>query len=232
VLLPEYLADRLPVAGRGMAIFSIRLSREGEPVHEVLRPEGQPDVLAAGAELALRLRDLGARLTRSADPYAGADSVFVGHLARGEIYNQAPTACLLEGTRRWVTPGAAAAVRAEFDEILEQSARGSGVRVDASFDVQGEAFRIDARDPLVEAFQQAHCGVTGTRLPLGGKPFVDDGNGFAALAGIPALTHGPAAVGAHTLEERVPVAELVRVAAVYALTALRYCIPSESREQP
>jgi len=52
---------------------------------------------------------------------------------------------------------------------------------------------------------------------------VDDGNTFASVAGIPALTHGPAARGAHTLEECVPLGELVRVAQVYALTAAAYC---------
>ena len=60
-------------------------------------------------------------------------------------------------------------------------------------------------------------------LPTGPKPFADDGNRYAFLAGIPALTHGPAASGAHTTDEQVPVAELLRVARVYALTALAYC---------
>ena len=40
VLLPEYLADCLPVAGRGMAIFEVRIGRDGVPIHEVLRPDG------------------------------------------------------------------------------------------------------------------------------------------------------------------------------------------------
>ena len=48
-------------------------------------------------------------------------------------------------------------------------------------------------------------------------------NRYAFQAGIPALTHGPAATGAHTAAEQVPVAELLRVARVYALTALAYC---------
>jgi acetylornithine deacetylase/succinyl-diaminopimelate desuccinylase-like protein len=60
-------------------------------------------------------------------------------------------------------------------------------------------------------------------LPFGGKPFVDDGNRYAALAGVPVLTHGPNARGAHTTEEWVPVDELVRVAQVYALMAVDYC---------
>ena len=60
-------------------------------------------------------------------------------------------------------------------------------------------------------------------LVAGNKPFVDDGNSFYSMKGIAALTHGPAATGAHTLDEKVPIDELVRVAQTYALTALDYC---------
>ena len=59
VMLPEYLGDALPVAGRGMAVFAIEIEREGAPVHEVLRPAGLPDVVGIGAELVLRLKALG-----------------------------------------------------------------------------------------------------------------------------------------------------------------------------
>ena len=60
-------------------------------------------------------------------------------------------------------------------------------------------------------------------LPLGAKPFADDGNSFFGLGPIPAITHGPRAGGAHTLEEWVSIDDLVRVALEYALTAVRYC---------
>jgi len=114
-------------------------------------------------------------------------------------------------------------VRAEFEALLAELARDTGTEVECDFSISGDAFAIDPADLLVAAFQQAHQTATGAALPLGGKPFMDDGNTFAALAGIPALTHGPAATGAHTLDERVSLAELVRVAQVYALTALAYC---------
>ena len=81
--------------------------------------------------------------------------------------------------------------------------------------------RCRKRHPLVVAFQSAYAAVTGGALPPGDKPFVDDGNQFAAF-GIPAITHGPAGTGAHTLHESVPLSELVRVAQVYALAAVAY----------
>jgi acetylornithine deacetylase/succinyl-diaminopimelate desuccinylase-like protein len=223
VLLPEYLANRLPLAGRGMAIFEITISRPGEPVHEVLRSPDLPDVLGAGAELAVRFRDWDRQLKQNRHPHSGHDSIFLGQFQAGEIYNQAPTRCTLQGTRRWVTPGSSAAVEAEFRQRLAETAASSNTRIEASFAVQGDAFRVEQDDPLITAFQTAHRAVTGKTLPAGDKPFVDDGNTFAALAGIPPLTHGPNATGAHTLHERVSLAELVRVAQLYALTAIGYC---------
>jgi acetylornithine deacetylase/succinyl-diaminopimelate desuccinylase-like protein len=86
-----------------------------------------------------------------------------------------------------------------------------------------DAFRLDPSHAFAETFQQAHEAVSGKRLPLGAKPFCDDGNSFWALAGVPAITHGPLAGGAHTLEEWVSVEDLVRVAHLYALTAAAYC---------
>ena len=62
----------------------------------------------------------------------------------------------------------------------------------------------------------------GQVLPTGPKPFVDDGNCFWASR-IPAITHGPRAGGPHTIHEWVSIDDLVRVAQVYALTAVAYC---------
>ena len=91
--------------------------------------------------------------------------------------------------------------------------------------VARDAFELDESDPLVSAFQAAHEAISGRRLSRGAKPFVDDGNTFVARGRVPAITHGPDAKGAHTLNEAVPVAELVRVAQVYALTAVHFCGP-------
>jgi acetylornithine deacetylase/succinyl-diaminopimelate desuccinylase-like protein len=90
-------------------------------------------------------------------------------------------------------------------------------------DASGDAFSISPDVPLMVAFQDAYTGVTGVPLPVGNKPFVDDGSIIIAEYGVPVVTHGPAATGAHTLNEAVTLDELVRVARVYALTALHFC---------
>ncbi len=223
VLLPEYLANRLPLAGRGATIVEARISRSGVPVHEVFRPPGQPDVVKTAAELVGRWHQLHERIKTTTGEYGLHDSAFVGRIEAGEIFNQSPVEAKIYGTRRWVTPGAKDIVIAEFRQMLAQLAQESGTTIEADFEVTGEAFSINPQEPIVHAFQAAHHAVTGAELPFGDKPFVDDGNSYGGIAGIPALTHGPDAKGAHTLNEMVPVAELVRVAQVYALTAVGFC---------
>jgi acetylornithine deacetylase/succinyl-diaminopimelate desuccinylase-like protein len=227
VLIPEYLADRLPVAGRGLAIFSVVLERDGAKVHEVLAPAGTPDLVAAGADLVQRFAALNRQLAAQQREHAGCDSVFIGQFACGEIYNQYATECRLAGTRRWVASGQEQALRREFDATLAATAAATGARVSGDFVVYADAFALDPQQPLVTAFQQAYGQVTGRHLAPGGKPFVDDGHTFANQAGIPAITHGPAATGAHSLDEAVAVAELVRTAQVLALTAIAFGPPSE-----
>jgi succinyl-diaminopimelate desuccinylase len=201
----------------------IRVRRAGEAVHEVFRPAGLPDVIAAGCEVVRRLKALDAELALRPHPLAGAASAFVGKIESGEIYNQAPVECRIEGSRRWLPGEAASEVEAGFREILREVAGATGTEIEGEFLLQRDAFAVAENDPLVETFQEACAAVSGRRLPVGAKPFVDDGNTLAARAGIPAITHGPNARGAHTLEERVPVAELARVARTYAVTALAFC---------
>lgn len=230
VLIPEPLSDRLPIAGRGAAVWRAVIHRAGPPVHEVMRPAGEPDVIAAGAGLIARLERLGAELARKSDPVAGSESVFVGQVHAGEIYNQSPRECRLEGTRRWLPGAAVSDVEAELRAVAAEAALVSGAAIDLEFRPIRDAFRLDVESPLVAAFDDACDAAAGFRLPRGPKPFVDDGNTFWSLARVPAITHGPLAGGQHTTEEWVSIDDLVRVAQVYALTAVAYCAGGQGRE--
>jgi acetylornithine deacetylase/succinyl-diaminopimelate desuccinylase-like protein len=223
VLLPEPLCDRVPVAGRGGATWRVTIRRAGPPVHEVMRPADEPDVIAAGAELVRRLGRLGERLAGLSDPVAGRETVFVGQIHSGEIYNQYPQECVLEGTRRWLPGTARAEVERELRGVFTEVQAATGTTVTAEFMPIRDGFYLDERDPVVAAFQGAYEATCGKRLPVGPKPFMDDGNAFWELAKRPAITHGPLSGGQHTVHEWVSIADLVRVAAVYALTAVAYC---------
>jgi acetylornithine deacetylase/succinyl-diaminopimelate desuccinylase-like protein len=223
VLLPEYLNDCVPVIGRGALIWKVTVSRPGPPIHEVMRP-AEPSVIVAGAELVARLNRLSAQLSAKSDAMAGSESLFIGQIHSGEIFNQYPQQCSLEGTRRWLPGTRRADVEAELRRLFDGVAHDTGTTVNAVFHFIRDAFLLPQDDPFVAAFQQAYASTTGGRpLKVGAKPFCDDGNSFWALAKVPAITHGPRAGGAHTLDEWVSIDDLVRVAHLYALTAVAYC---------
>jgi acetylornithine deacetylase/succinyl-diaminopimelate desuccinylase-like protein len=223
VLLPEPLSEVLPLAGRGSATWKVAIRRDGPPVHEVMRPRDEPSVIAAAALLVGRLGRLEERLAAELDPICGAASVFVGQIHSGEIYNQYPQSAWLEGTRRWLPATIADGVEREFRTVLAELAAETKTTVTCEWVAIRGAFAIDSADPLVSAFQRSYQAISGKPLTTGAKPFVDDGNSFHALAGVPAITHGPRAGGQHTVSEWVEIDDLVRVAWLYALTAVEYC---------
>jgi acetylornithine deacetylase/succinyl-diaminopimelate desuccinylase-like protein len=223
VLLPEPLCDRLPVAGRGNSTWKVTIRRPGAPVHEVMRPLHEPSVIAAGAELVARIGRLAERLAKQTDPQIGSASVFVGQIHSGEIFNQYPQECWLEGTLRWLPGTPPAEVEGNFRTLLGELARDMGTTVDLAYTFIRDAFRLEADDPVVSAFQRSYTTISGQPLTLGPKPFVDDGNSFYGLKNIPAITHGPRAGGQHTVKEWVDIDDMVRVAHLYALTAVLYC---------
>jgi acetylornithine deacetylase/succinyl-diaminopimelate desuccinylase-like protein len=222
VLLPEPLTDHLPVVGRGSATWKVTFRRPGPPVHEVMRPEHEPSVIAAGADLIGRLVKLNERLSQQKDPVAGRASVFIGQVHSGEIFNQYPQESLLEGTRRWLPGGDREEVEAGFCGVVAETERTFGVSARCEWRHIRDPFRLDTDHPVVAAFQSGCAAVTGKPLPAGPKLFVDDGNSFWGLAGVPAITHGPRAGGQHTVNEWIDVDDMVRVATLYALTALLY----------
>jgi succinyl-diaminopimelate desuccinylase len=223
VLLPEPLCDRLPVVGKGSATWKVTIRRPGPPVHEVMRPMHEPSVIAAAAKLVNRLADLDAQLSNKSDPAAGCETVFIGQMHSGEIFNQYPQESWLEGTRRWLPGTNRVDVEREFRAMLAELGATTRTSIDAEFRFIRDAFYLNQEDPLVAAFQQSYKSISAKPLPVGPKPFVDDGNSFWGLGKIPAITHGPRAGGQHTVNEWVSIDDMERVALLYALTAVHYC---------
>ncbi|HEV3116724.1 MAG TPA: M20/M25/M40 family metallo-hydrolase, partial [Gemmataceae bacterium] len=198
VLIPEPLCDRLPVVGKGSATWKVTIRRPGPPIHEVMRSMNEPSVIAAGATLVTRLADLGVLLGKKSDPAAGCETVFIGQIHSGEIFNQYPQECWLEGTRRWLPGTRRQEVEGDFRKLLAAVERQTGTTITADFRFIRDAFEL-GNNPLTAAFQDAYFAMSGEVLPIGAKPFVDDGNSFWALAQVPAITHGPRAGGQHTV---------------------------------
>ena len=177
VLLPEPLRDVLPIAGRGSATWKAVISRDGLPVHEVMRPREEPSVIAAGAELIARLARLDQGLTDTPHPICGAASVFIGQFHSGEIYNQYPQSAWLEGTRRWLPGTDPSVVERDFRARLADLAGDTRTTITCDWITIRDAFALDPADPLAATFQDCYQATSGgTFLPTGPKPFVDDGN--------------------------------------------------------
>lgn len=221
-LIPEYLNHCIPTIGRGAFIWKATCRRPGPPVHEVFRPS-EPSVIQAGAELAARIDRLHQTLAHRSHPAAGSDSLFIGQIHAGEIYNQYPQTCWLEGTRRWLPGTRFADTSRDFRTFIDETAHATGTAIDLEITPVREAFELDPLDPFVAKFQRAYREIADRDIPLGAKPFCDDANSFSAIGKIPAITHGPNAGGAHTLNEWVSIDDLVRVAVLYALTAVLFC---------
>jgi acetylornithine deacetylase/succinyl-diaminopimelate desuccinylase-like protein len=224
VLIPEYMNAVIPVVGRGLATWKITVRRTGAPIHEVMRPADEPSVIDAAAELIARFRQYGTFLAKRNDPEAGCETVFIGQVHAGEIFNQYPQECRLEGTRRWLPGVSRQDVEREVRELVQQVATRTRTMIGVEWFPVRDGFQLDRNDRFVGIFQEAHAAASaGKTLPFGAKPFCDDCNTFWELAKIPGITHGPTASGAHTLSEWVSIDDLVRVAHVYSLTAANFC---------
>ncbi len=135
-----------------------------------MRPPEEPSVIAAGAELIARLVQLDRQLALKSDPLAGCESVFIGQVHSGEIYNQYPQTCWLEGTRRWLPGVSRDEVERGFRGLVEQLARDTEVGFDLDFLFIRDAFQLDPDGPLARAFQSACQAIQGTPLPAGPRP--------------------------------------------------------------
>ena len=167
VLIPEYLNECIPVLGRGMATVDVRITREGEPVHEVLGGLEQPSVIAAGAELIRQFGALDSQLSELTHPLGTRESVFIGQVSSGEIYNQSPTAFKLQGTRRWLPGNSRDCVEKQFYRLLADVGQQKGINIEGTFNFLVDAYEMQQTHPILSAFQSAYKEMTGHSLPLG-----------------------------------------------------------------
>jgi acetylornithine deacetylase/succinyl-diaminopimelate desuccinylase-like protein len=223
VLLPEPLSAHLPTIGRGQACWKATIRRNGPAVHEVMRPLDEPNVIAAAGLLINRIMQLDRELGEQIPTAAGRPTAFIGQVHGGEIFNGYAHDCWIEGTRRWLPGTDRLIVERDFRALVEVVANESGTMIDLHYQLVRDAFILNETDRFVSIFQEIYTRLSQHALPLGPKPFVDDGNSFSALAGVPAITHGPKAGGQHTLDEWVEIDDLVRVAQLYAEIAVAFC---------
>lgn len=226
-IIPEGPHDELPIAGRGLIIFTVRFSRPGEPVHEILgQTQPVPNPIMAATRF-VHLLERQARQWSAHHALAGPESFFIGSIHGGDLYNRVPTSAEVTGTRRYPVPITYDMAREELDQIASEAAKEFGVRVEVVAEKSGQPFSVSPREPIVGALMRSHDRVVGRPLPLTGMRYSGDVSQFVNLAGIPALYHGTDQTTAHSDRESVSVGALARCASVLLGAALEYLMPDQ-----
>jgi acetylornithine deacetylase/succinyl-diaminopimelate desuccinylase-like protein len=221
-IIPEGPHDELPIAGRGLIIFSVRFSRPGEPVHEILGHTGPvPNPIMAATRF-VHLFERRARHWNIHDELAGPESFFIGSIHGGDLYNRVPTSAEVTGTRRYPVPVTYETAREELEEIAGVAANEFGVGMEVVAERSGQPFSVSPTEPIVGALSRSHDNVIGRPLPLTGMRYSGDVSQFVNVAGVPALYHGTDQTTAHSDRESVAVGALVRCASVLLGAALEY----------
>lgn len=222
----EVGAQGLPIAGKGMGIFRITVRRTGDVMHELQAPLGMPNPIAFAARLVARIEEQAAELARTPLPDVGPESFFLGQIHSGDFYNRVPVVATIEGTRRHgpdkTFDDTIAELRAIIAVVQAEDASGQ-IAIDLAFQPVRESFRIDPAEPIAAIVRQAYADLAGKPLPLIGISVVADAPLLIREGHVPTVYHGPASDRAHSDVEHIALDELVRVAKLYALCALRFC---------
>lgn len=221
-IVAELGENYLAVAAKGLAIFRIELSRPGAPMHEVEATPALPHPLWATARLLAGLERRRRELLEQDVPLLGPESIFLGEVHGGDFYNRVPVSAQVVGTRRYAAPRSYADVDAEFAALCQAVQDETGATVCYELQDVGRPFQISPDEPIVSCVRAAYAAATGSELPLRGLNVVGNAADLVGLGGIPAVYHGVNQSTAHSDDEHVVAADLVRAARVYAATILGY----------
>ncbi len=189
------------------------------------RPEEGIDAIAIGADLARHLRDVFApRLAARTHPLLGRPSLVCSLIQGGEGINTVPARCSLKFDRR-ILPGetgqdAWREVEAEVRRFAAGLDRDAAVIMHPPF-VDSHAMDVPQEAAIIAAASAA-CRAEGLPDGVMGVSFGSDASSMTR-AGIPTIIFGPGSIDqAHTADEFVRVAEVVRAARMLADMARRF----------
>ena len=123
--------------------------------------------------------------------------------------------------------GYGSAVEREFTDWILAAARSDPWLAENpptfEWGVDAPPAEVPPDSPIVDLLKQAGAAL-GHEPAVFGADFWSDAATFTRMAGTPSVVMGPGSIkAAHTVDEHVPVADLVRCAQMVALTAMRFC---------
>ena len=187
-------------------------------------PERGDDALRHGHKLLARLFELGRRVAARTDhPLIGRPSLLVTEVtAGGQI--AVPDRCVIKLIRKLVPGEDPAAVRSELELVLSEASIEDGTQAEIRYTAGrdnpwgGTPAELPADLDGVRVLQGAIVSVTGRTDVLRGAGYWSELGVLRDGTGIPGVYCSPGDIrNCHTLEERVPIDELVDGVRVYSL---------------
>ena len=163
------------------------------------------------------------------DDPLGVAPISVGTVVGGDWHSTVPNEVIAEG-RYGVFPGESReTARDAFAEVIHDVASNDpwlreNPPVLEWFEGQFESGETDVKEPIIGLLADSHRDITGAGPKLNGVPYGSDLRLFTNHGKIPAVLYGPGDVAhAHTVNEFIPLEEVVTCTKVLALTICRTC---------
>lgn len=223
---------RLNICPAGAGAASFRLHVPGLAAHGAMRREGISAIekfyvlnqAISGLEWA---RHAGYRHPLFAEGELIAP-ISIGRIQAGDWPSTVPESLTAEG-RFGILPGEnIQSARNEFETAIARAALSDEWLASHPpevewFEGQFEPANTPAGSAIVAAITESHQAICGSPPAVHGVPYGSDLRFFTNHAQMPAVLYGPGDVKvAHSLNESVPIDEIVRAAEVLALTALNW----------
>ncbi len=234
-LRPDYVvlgeATNLQVSPGHRGRVLIRVNVHGRSCH-ASRPDEGVNAIYAAARVIFGIELLPAHFLT--DPVLGSGSVTVTEIRSGETgsHNVVPDLCTFTVDRRLTLGETVNKALAEIDQVVKREGASADLHVE-EFDLRSytgyllhvreayPAWLMPSDHPLVEATVRAVIESLGYRPRLVPWQFSTDGAYTMGEAGIPTVGFGPGEERvAHTADEHVKVADVIKAARTYAQIAV------------
>jgi acetylornithine deacetylase len=217
--------------GAGAATFRIKV--QGRAAHGAARQEGVSAVekfyiLLSAIQEFESLRHSNFRHALYKDGKM-VSPISVGKLQAGDWPSTVPETLIAEG-RFGILPGEnISSARIQFESAIRNVAvkddwLKDNLPIVEWFEGQFESTETDLNSPFVKQLKQTHNEIHHRDPEIHGVPYGSDLRFFTNDAHMPGVLYGPGDVRlAHSLNEFVPIDEVVAVAKTIALTIVRWC---------
>lgn len=212
---------KIAPASKGMAI--VRVTVKGKTGHGSAPCEGVNSIEKATKIVARMHEELPKLYNAKAHPLLGSPTFSIGVIRAGTQPNIVPDQCVMMIDRRTLPGETPNDLKAEFERVIA-STKKEDSKVDADINIDGIVLPVmdtplDA--PFIKCLREAVDEIHG-KVALIGLSGSTDG-ALLSFGGIPTVVFGPGDMNkAHSEDECVNLAEVIKAAKIYAFTSMKY----------